>query len=78
MIRLTRVQSGELYVTSFWKALSVANLLLALIALFYAYAANHPNPYGPEYYEREQMKLELRTVVQELETIRKTQADACK
>lgn len=64
--------------TIFWKALSAVSMFVALLALTYAYAASHPNPYGPEYYEREQMKQELRAVVRELEEIRKTLEPASK
>lgn len=59
--------------TNFWKVLAVLNSLVALLAAFYAYAAHNPNPYGPDYYEREQIKLELRRLAEELDSLREKQ-----
>lgn len=43
-----------------WKALVVLSLVLNGVCLLYLYAFSHPNPYGQQYYETEQIKLELR------------------
>lgn len=65
-------------VTTFWKALAVVNFIVALLAAFYAYAAHNPNPYGASYYEREEMKQELRRLAGELESLREKQEASVK
>lgn len=49
-----------------WKILVVLSLVLNGVSLLYLYAFSHPNPYGPQYYETEQIKLELRQLRTEL------------
>ncbi|WP_157691531.1 hypothetical protein [Noviherbaspirillum autotrophicum] len=43
-----------------WKVLTVLSLVLNGVCLLYLYAISHPNPYSSQYYETEQVKLELR------------------
>lgn len=49
-----------------WKFLVVISLLLNGVCLLYVYLLLHPNPYGPQYYETEQTKLELSQLKDEL------------
>lgn len=49
-----------------WKALVVLSLVLNVVCVLYLYALSHPNPYSPQYYETEQIKLELRQLRNEL------------
>lgn len=53
-----------------WKILLVASLLLNGVCLLYLYAFSHPNPYGPAYYETEQMKMELRQLREEVKELK--------
>lgn len=53
-----------------WKVLVVLSLVLNGVCLLYLYAFSHPNPYSPQYYETEQIKLELRQVRDELDALR--------
>jgi len=56
-----------------WKTLVVISLILNGICLLYAYAFSHPNPYGTQYYESEQMKMDLRHLKLELSEIKAAQ-----
>lgn len=58
----------------FWKALIVISLVLNAVCLLYVYALSHPNPYGPHYYETEQMKLDIRQLKSEISDIKSAQA----
>lgn len=49
-----------------WKILVVLSLLLNGVSLLYVYALLNPNPYGRQYYETEQTRLELRQLKEEL------------
>lgn len=52
-----------------WKVLTSLSLALNAVCFLYLYAFTHPNPYGTQYYETEQMKLELRQLKDEMETM---------
>lgn len=56
----------------FWKCLVVISLLLNGIALLYLYALIHPNPHNAQFYETAQMKMELRRLKDELDSIKAT------
>lgn len=49
-----------------WKVLVSISLVLNAVCLLYIYAVLHPNPHGPQYYETQQMKLELRLLKEAL------------
>ena len=42
-----------------WKVLIVLSLALSAACALYVYALLHQNPYGMQYYETQQLKLEL-------------------
>lgn len=42
-----------------WQTLVMISLALNGVCLLYVYAILHPNPYGKQYYETEQMKMDL-------------------
>ncbi|MGE5486179.1 MAG: hypothetical protein ACM3PQ_00085 [Methanosarcina sp.] len=52
-----------------WKVLTGLSLVLNAVCLLYLYALSHPNPYGTQYYETEQMKLELRQMKEDMATL---------
>ena len=56
-----------------WKTLAVISLMLNGVCLLYVYALIHPNPYDKQYYEMEQIKMDLRQLKLELGEIRATQ-----
>lgn len=49
-----------------WKIFVMASLALNSVCLLYVYALLYPNPYGQQYYETEQTKMELRQLKDEL------------
>lgn len=49
-----------------WKILVLISLVLNGVCLLYVYVLIHPNPYGQQYYETEQTKMELRQLKDEL------------
>jgi hypothetical protein len=53
-----------------WKILTSLSLALNAVCLLYLFALGHPNPYSTQYYETEQMKLELRQLRDELTELR--------
>lgn len=57
-----------------WKILTSLSLALNAIGLLYLYALSHPNPYGAQYYENEQMKLELRQLKDEVAALQAASA----
>lgn len=57
-----------------WKILVVVSLVLNALCLLYGYAYTHPNPYGQQYYETEQIKLELRQLKDELVELKAARA----
>lgn len=59
-----------------WKILVALGLVLNAVCLLYVYALSHSNPYGLQYYENEQLKLELRQLKDELAEIKTTRARA--
>jgi hypothetical protein len=56
-----------------WKVLVVLSLALNGVCLLYLYAFSHPNPYSAQYYETEQIKLELHQVKQQLDALNPAQ-----
>ena len=56
-----------------WKMMVVISLMLNGVCLLYVYAQLHPNPYGKQYYETEQIKMDLRQLQLELEEIKAKQ-----
>lgn len=56
-----------------WKILVVLCLLLNGVSLLYLYAFSHPNPYGQQYYENEQTRMELRQIKEELAEFKSAQ-----
>jgi len=57
-----------------WKILLIISLVLNGICLLYLYAYSHPNPYDRQYYETEQLKLELRQLIDELAALKAARA----
>lgn len=53
-----------------WKILVVVSLALNGVCLLYVYALLNPNPYGKQYYEAEQIKMDLAQVKEELAEIK--------
>lgn len=53
-----------------WKILVVVSLVLNGVCLLYVYALLNPNSYGKQYYETEQIKMDLVRVKEELAEIR--------
>ena len=56
-----------------WKMMVVISLMLNGVCLLYVYALIHPNPYGKQYYETEQIKIDLRQLKLELEEVKAKQ-----
>lgn len=56
-----------------WKMMVVISLMLNGVCLLYVYALSYPNPYGKQYYETEQIKMDLRQLQLELEEIKAKQ-----
>lgn len=61
-----------------WKILVAINLALSAVILLIMYALTHPNPYSRQYYEQEQLKMDLRQVRQELDAMKSAQISARK
>lgn len=57
-----------------WKILLIISLILNGVSLLYLYAYSHPNPYDRQYYETEQIKLELRQLRDELAALKAARA----
>ena len=57
-----------------WKILLIISLILNGVCLLYLYAYSHPNPYDRQYYETEQIKLELRQLRDELAALKAARA----
>lgn len=57
-----------------WKILLIISLVLNGVCLLYLYAYSHPNPYDRQYYETEQLKLELRQLSDELAALKAARA----
>lgn len=55
--------------TRLWKSLVVLSLLLNGVSLVYLYAVLHPNPYSPQHYETEQIKLDLDMLKNEIQRL---------
>lgn len=56
-----------------WKTLIVISLVLNATSLVYVYALLHSNPYGPQYYETEQLKMDVRELKLELDKLKESQ-----
>lgn len=57
-----------------WKVLIVLSLSLSALCALYIYALLHPNPYGMQYYEAQQLKLELHQLKEEMAELKAAQA----
>ena len=55
-----------------WKVLIVLSLALSAACALYVYALLHPNPYGTQYYETQQLKLELQQLRVEMAELKAT------
>lgn len=53
-----------------WKILVVVGLALNGVCLLYVYALLNPNPYGKQYYETEQIKMDLVQIKEALAEIK--------
>jgi len=57
-----------------WKILVALSLTLNGVCLLYVYALSHPNPYGRQYYETEQIRQDLRQIREDLNEIKAARA----
>lgn len=53
-----------------WKTFVIVSLVLNGVCLLYVYALLNPNPHGRQYYETEQIKMDLARVKEELAEIK--------